>query len=564
MITLATLRSFPARAARDLTQRFANPKPWMHYTWLLIFSLLVTVSIMYLVNQVNLVTDVGYWVMFVVLFGIFYYSFWERYEDQVPQQTPAPVATPVAATPVLQPTTATISEPPLPKQSRWTNLKERIKKFICKPRYFNPITWQAFRVISSAVFSLVITGVSYLFVWLFSWYFGYATTVPTIFWFGTFILIAFALGLIENGPVEKVPETKYLALVTLWGIPLPIFRTTGDYPWIGSSMGFGRSTKVTKHSEGHQPDFTDTAGFILGGDIPFVVWNNANSSDENRTTIEANAKNDAVVKATLVLILRFFNPRPALDSEDPALDIGNRARQEIREMFRAFVDTDIPSLLDAVGPVLTGNTLLTYFLPRPVGVHKQGSMIKTSGENSIFYVLTDDEQKELDGLTSEDAKLAKLEKYKQKVRTMIQRDAHPETKKRFWPEEGTVPDDLNIDVVRVKNPIREVIEELGLKLRRATIGSITLSPEVTAAAQKASAESHERAAQVASAKANKEARHAMAPTPEEMENPAWRDAMMIAAAGDNPEAVKIIHVPGLEALGALAKAFIPTDKKGGD
>ncbi|MCB0386591.1 MAG: hypothetical protein KDD43_14460, partial [Bdellovibrionales bacterium] len=305
---------------------------------------------------------------------------------------------------------------------------------------------------------------------------GIELLLPTPFWWGVVVILALYYGHSDDSTAEVVPGTKYLAMVTFLGKPLPFYRETGNYRWTGKPLGLGRVNKVVQ-------EFTDENGFIVGGDIPFVVWNSSDSTSENRDIIEAHAKNDAVVKTTLTLVIRFVNPRKTLDSNDPALDIGNRARQEIREMFRAFVDTDIPNLMDNVGPVLRGKTLFTCFLPRAIEGYKRGSMIRRLGGGAIFK------------LAEHESGTPEYQQEMEAFREQVRQEADPEHLNLVSGNNPAAA--FRVEAVKVEHPIEETLEALGLKLVRLSIASITLSPQVTEAAAVASAQTHELATQVA-------------------------------------------------------------------
>lgn len=100
-------------------------------------------------------------------------------------------------------------------------------------------------------------------------------------------------------------------------------------------------------------------------------------------------------------------------------------------------------------------------------------------------------------------------------------------------------------VVTVENPIQELIEELGYKLKRVTFSDIEFAPKVKAAAEANAAEGDERLWQLASASTMKAVSKALLPDPEDAANPWYQQAQIIAAAQDDKSGnIKILLMPG--------------------
>jgi len=402
--------------------------------------------------------------------------------------------------------------------------------FFSKIRMFNPITWNLFfRPIATVVVCAFYTLLGFVIIAGFNWMLASDNKIELSaqFWLGVYLLLLIA-GNIGVGESETVPETKFYALVTWLGMTTPIIRLTGRYGWLGTKLGFGRTGRVT-------PEFTTPEGFIRAGEIPFKVWNNGH---DKSPVIIAPAKNRADIKGTLTLILQSVNPKLTLDSTNPELDIGERARQEFREMVTRFVDTDIPSLAQSTGEVLTGKKLVTCFLPRAIIGKKAGAMIRDDGGNALFAIIGDDEETDISN-------------FSQKVMS----EADEDMLKAVITTSDTGEVTLKLRYIQLEKPITEVLTATGFELKRVTFADITLSGEVTKAANQASSEPDQRIAQIASAETNKAARKAMLPDEEELKNPAWETAMIIAAAQDNQSgSIRVVLVPGGNKLAQAAVA----------
>lgn len=399
---------------------------------------------------------------------------------------------------------------------------------------FNPLNWIAVRVIASAVVAIAVAILIRMIVGLFSYATGVALNLPVVTWLLITVLLFLVAVSKDQTPPVKVPETKFIAMLTWLGIPLPLFLETGNYDWLGTRFGIGLTKKTT-------PDFTDTSGFIKAGQIPFKIWNTPDSSEADRHIIVAPAKNRADIRATLTLILESRDPRKTLDSDDPELDIGDRARQEFRELVGHFVDTDVPSLHQAIHPVLTGVELLTCFIPKAIDGYKAGAMIRDHGDEAMFVLAEK-------GM-SPSAKENLVKEFTRRILT----DAQPRMKEAVVKSEGET-ESITYNWVRVQNPITEVTTELGFKLVRTTLGDIILSEQVVAAANQASAEADERLSQLASAETARDARAKLLPSEEELKNPAWETAMILAAAQDDKtNSIKVVLVPG---AGSTARGLV--------
>jgi len=277
---------------------------------------------------------------------------------------------------------------------------------------------------------------------------------------------------------------------------------------------------------------------VFLGDVPFPVWDHADADKATRTIINAPAKNRAEIKGTLTLILDPINPLLALNSADPALDLGDRARQEFREVATRFVDTDLAALQEKVGDLMKGVAAVTAFLTRAITGHKEGAMVRDDSNEPIIELVAKDS--DLD--TTKGMVKSKLSKrgMKKMLRAAVQDDS----------------DEIAVDVIQVSQPVTEVIDKIGYRLKRATFGDIILSAPVQNAANQASSEVDQHTTAVKTARAEKAARLERLPSDEELANPGYELAAMAAAAGEARGGnVKLILSPGDTGLGKFAAAL---------
>ncbi len=420
--------------------------------------------------------------------------------------------------------------------------------------YLNAADWYFFRFGVSLLLAVLTVMMVQIIIYGFPLLIGVNLNHLSAWWFWILVTLNFtyvyARG--EDSTGFSVPGKNFLAVLTWLGMPLPVYLETGAYTWSGKRLGFGRLTAVkadfTTPLEGKENSTANVAGdgFLIGGPNTFKVWNSADSKEKDRTIIKAPTKNRADIRASLTLILEVVDPLKLLDSDDPALDIGDRARQEIRELFNLFVDTDVPNLQSVTAEVLMGTRLVTVFLPQPKGnqAHKLGAMIRTVGGDAIFTVLRS--QPDTEEFKNEVAAFTK--------RIMDEADADQLKLVSKQNSQGQV--EIKLDWVVVSKPLSEVLSALGLRLQRATFGDIILSDEVTKAANAASAEADQRIAELADARTKAAARKVMLPGEEELQNPAWETAMILAEAkGQGPNGtIRVVFTPGADSLTRAAVA----------
>ena len=350
-------------------------------------------------------------------------------------------------------------------------------------------------------------------------------------WYMTFlvtgVLVAFFTLPEQSDPDTfelVVPETRFAAQLLWFGMPLPWRLVTSTYPWLGKRLGFNYSKRVSE-------PFTDQNGFILMGDIQFRVWDASDAAvnSKQRVLISAPAKNESEIKAALTLVLTVSDPRKMLHSNQPALDLGDRARQEFRELVTRFVDTDVPKLHSVLGKLFVGETLITCFTGKAIAGHKAGSMIRNKSGEVMFTLKETGESDE--------------EAANRFVRE-VEREADEAMKKAIVVKVNG-ENNVRTEAIAVSNPIKEVLDAIGCVLHRVSFADIEFSDKVKEAADLASAEQNERIAQLGSAATIKEVRKTLMPDEDEVNNPGYELATIIAAAQDDKKGnIKIIMVPG--------------------
>ena len=102
-----------------------------------------------------------------------------------------------------------------------------------------------------------------------------------------------------------------------------------------------------------------------------------------------------------------------------------------------------------------------------------------------------------------------------------------------------------LHILQVSNPITEVLGALGAQHQEISFSDIELSDPVKEASARASSEADQRISQLASAQAQADGRRLRAPTDDELKHPAMLELNnILAAAQDNPDAVRVVFVPG--------------------
>ncbi len=419
-------------------------------------------------------------------------------------------------------------------------------------RGFNVIEWEyGMRYVGSAIAGLMIAVLISL-VFRMLVYLIPADDLNNPFEFWTTLLVAgilFSYFIHETEDDKlKVPPTKYGALLLWLGMPLPKFfrlqgayLKTGNFNWTGKRLGFSFSRRVSGPWT-TTPEDSEPAGFLKKGHVQFEVWDNRDAkvgSDERRI-ITVPCKNDADISGSLTLNTILYNGTMMLNSDRAAVDLGEKARQELRELGGRFVDTDIPKLHAVLKDILVGRTIVTCFIGKAIPGHKDGAMVRDdSGEVMFKLVKKTDSKKKFVKAVSEASKKLTLRIIKEGNEDMMKAAIR---KPRNPNEEA----EINLKTITIKDPIGNVLNKIGVYLEGVRFSDIKYSDPVTAAANAASAEQGEYASQLASSVTQKEVRRNLLPSKKEAKNPLTELTTIIAAAQDSKNGnIRVNWVPSV-------------------
>jgi hypothetical protein len=355
------------------------------------------------------------------------------------------------------------------------------------------------------------------------------------FWIGLALVLLFALifGASEGTEPEVVPAA-HAAMITLFGKRFRVYRTEGEYSWTGKRLFLGR----LKIEPGEAPENPaeqvglNKDGFVNLGEIQIPIWNRADT--KNVTEMELVARDSTTIKATLLIVIQLLDPYAWTTSSNPLLDIAERARSAFRTAASYFNAVDNAAIKSVLGTLMSGKTVVTSFIRNVVENHTVGSVILDEGGVHMYDVLPAD---------------VKEDEVKNAVTAFEQKLADKGDKKMLEEIKAKKGSGFVVEVRSVEDAIEEVIESVGAKLIRASVGTITLPKEVTDEANKAASEARQRDSQVASARAFAESKKIM----DAAKTDGDEVAAAIAAAKDNSN-VQVIFVPGSDPLTKAAVA----------
>jgi hypothetical protein len=250
----------------------------------------------------------------------------------------------------------------------------------------------------------------------------------------------------------------------------------------------------------------------------------------------------------LTLIVRLVDPRLVVDSDDAGLDLGDRARQEWRELVTRFNDTDIPKLHAVMGNLFKGQTLITSFIGKSIAGHKTGSIIRNKSGEVMFELV------KKNGHSTAAAKKFIKRMLKEADEKMLEAITITEN---IDDGKGGKVETVSwlTQAVTVQNPIHQVLDAIGGELVRISIADIDFAQKVKDAAEQASAEQNERIAQLESAETIRAVRKKLMPDADEVGNPSFELATILSAAQDDKNGnIKVIMVPGGNSLASAAIA----------
>lgn len=275
----------------------------------------------------------------------------------------------------------------------------------------------------------------------------------------------------------RVPAA-HAAMLTLWGMRFRLYLKEGDYSWSGQSLGFGRSNAV--RTEG-----TDDNGFINIEPFPINIWNK--SDERGKLQLESHAKNSSKVFTTLTVIMVITDPMLWINSNDPALDFSDKARDALRTAIGYFTDIDCAVIKNIFWKMMIGESVLTTFLPRDIIDYAKWSIIRSNGGTPLYTTFPSD------------ADSAEVEKITNDFLILLNEQADPKMLEACS-KDGKV----KLEIKTIESIFSDVYLRLGVVLKSASVGIIELSDVVTTEANKAASEGFQRSAQTASANATAE------------------------------------------------------------
>ncbi len=382
--------------------------------------------------------------------------------------------------------------------------------------YFNPFIWNPlapFFIAGIAWFSVYVAALleaTFGFGWL---------RDPFIFWL--LVIAVIVLIMSSRGETVSVPPA-HVAMLTILGMRFRFYLKEGTYY-------FGRIPGILDRTMDVKPMFTDEQGFINMGEIQATIWDTFMEDEKERNPVlNLISRETAAFYANLLIVIQLVDPYRTTTSEDPFLDVADRARSALRTAASFFTVRDNAAVRDVLGVLMSGYTIMTCFLRKQVGSYLEGSVVQDKGGVPMRRVVQPGE--DLETVRREFREEVKIKAEPSMLEAVID-----EATGKPWVEDRSVDDSLD-----------EVVVAIGAKLLRATIAKISTSPDLREAADKAAQEGLERDSQLRSAATMAQARRTLLPSQEELDNPDHQLAMMIAAAKDvsNSDAIKVIYVPG--------------------
>ncbi len=327
---------------------------------------------------------------------------------------------------------------------------------------------------------------------------------------------------------ETVPSA-HAAMLTFFGKRIRVYRMEGNYWWTGEKLFLGRY-KPAPGASVQVPAIVDSSGFINLGDVPVSIWDRKDRKDV--VLMELVASDSTTIQATLVVELRVLNPWEWTQNEDPILAIAERARSAFRTAASFFTAEDNAAVKSVLGTLMSGHTLISSFLNKVVGSDPRKTIIRDMAGVAMYAIVR------------QPVSDRHIEETKGVFRERLVKDAD-----RSMLESIKNGSEYSIETRSVEDALEEVVEGVGATLIRASVGTLILPGEITAAANKAASETRQREGQVASARAFAAAKKIM----DEAKTSGDEVAAAIAAAADNPN-IKVIFVPGADPLTRAAVA----------
>jgi hypothetical protein len=341
----------------------------------------------------------------------------------------------------------------------------------------------------------------------------------------TVVLLSCIFAFNDSKPIT-VPK-QYVAILTFFGMRFNIYFEEGDHYWYGMKLGFGRSTDPLPHSDPKGKYPKEAEGFVYIGSRPIGIWPNMDQKD--KFTLSNVAHDSSTIYNALTVTFKTVWPLRYANSDDPILDIAERARSALRTVVSFFVGADNAMLKSVTSKLLEGQHIVTAFTFRAIDGHPAGSVIQDRSGDRIFEIVPPE---------------GDLEEAKRRVRERIDRDANPLMR------EVVLRD--NVPVVQhkeVADHLIPVTTGTGTYFERASVSDVTLSEEVAKQANIAAGEYYQRVAQIENAKVIKAAQDIMK---DGVDTEDGKFATLAALARDGH--AKIVYVPDSDRLTRAAVA----------
>lgn len=331
-----------------------------------------------------------------------------------------------------------------------------------------------------------------------------------------------------------VPESTMIAL-TILGFRVRIYLKEGNYFLDLDNFLVGRTTKVVE-------PFTDSEGRFPADFFPFPLWDSTDRNAEKKPNldIDINSLGGARVKLRVTLKGRHKDAQQSLSLSDGPLLLGDSSRKALRHTAGKFTDYDIDNTPPLIGAVMLGHTVVSVRLADTYKRNIVGSLIfKKGGEKLYRIVPFGSSEGEIQVAVTEFERTLAAE------RTNIE-DA-------VWAlccENGRP----RIERISIESTVLSTAAEAEIEIDEVLVSDMEFSPPVQAAVDQASAEPHQAASELATAKSAAQSAAEFA----QSEKTHGTGATALGAAATGTPGVQNINIPGLAELAtALVKAFAP-------
>ncbi|MBP9717396.1 MAG: hypothetical protein KBD44_01640 [Candidatus Pacebacteria bacterium] len=333
---------------------------------------------------------------------------------------------------------------------------------------------------------------------------------------------------------STVPESLMIAL-TILGFRIRIYLKEGNYFLDLDNFLVGRTTKVVE-------PFTDSEGRFPADFFPFPVWDSTdrNSDEKPNLDIDINSLGGARVKLRVTLKCRHKDAQQSLSLSDGPLLLGDSSRKALRHTSGKFSDFDIDSTPPLIGSVMLGHTVISVRLADTYKRNIVGSLIFKKGGEKLYRIVPF-------GSSEEEIATAIVEF----ERTLTAERANIEDTVWALCCENDKP---RTERISIESTVLSTAAEAEIEIDEVLVSDVEFAPPVQAAVNKASAEPHEAASELATAKSAGQAAAEFA----EAEKMHGTGATALGAAATGTPGVQNINIPGLkEVAAALVTAFTP-------